>query len=170
MSKNRYVVVFAVRNDKQRGILIESITTNTKMQYFFKHHDQPLHRHCINLQNIILSTKVIRSKKITVDITSFVHEYYDNSRDTMRFRNCDLISTQQQIQKVRDMNVNKIIGKIKQQKTIAKKKQADIEKHNQELAAKFIKEEEDFQNALALRIAELQVEGSEKKNEKMDVN
>lgn len=66
---------FGVRNDKYRGLLIETLTTLDSEVYFFKYHDQPLMRHCEQVQAIVRKSNVIRSKKLQIDLVEFLHEY-----------------------------------------------------------------------------------------------
>lgn len=77
------IVYFCIRNDKQLGILVESMTTADNT-YFFKHHDQPISRHCDQLQRIVLQAEVKRTRKISVDIFEFRFEYF--LRNTATFR------------------------------------------------------------------------------------
>lgn len=40
-----------VRYDRTRGLLVESIEVSEDCKYYFKQQDQPVERHCIQLQN-----------------------------------------------------------------------------------------------------------------------
>lgn len=93
MSKE-FIAVFGVRHDKYRGILIETIKTSNGDECFFKYQDQTLDRHCIQLQNIIRTAKVVRSKKIPVDIAPFLDEYYHKTSDKMLFKGTKLMCTE----------------------------------------------------------------------------
>lgn len=67
-------VTFGVRLDKNRGVLIETLTHQNDV-FYFKHHNQPLTKHCEQVQDIVLSANVKRSKKIKIDLSRFIHEY-----------------------------------------------------------------------------------------------
>ncbi len=47
-----FIVEFTVRNDRERGILIEQLEYKNDV-YFFKHHDMPLRSHCDQIQRIV---------------------------------------------------------------------------------------------------------------------
>lgn len=119
-----FVVVFTVRNDKDRGILIEQLEYNNDI-YFFKHHDMSLHRHCDQIQNIVRSVGVQRSKKIRVDTAEFCYEYFVDKVPS--FKRCFLNSTKQQMKKVADACINKEIGAKKRSTTVANNKERKIE-------------------------------------------
>lgn len=69
------MVVFGVRLDKNRGVLIETLKHKNDVLLYFKHHDQPLDKHCEQVQSIVRSANVKRSKKVKVDLSRFSHEY-----------------------------------------------------------------------------------------------
>lgn len=91
-----YIVEFTVRNDRDRGILIEQLEYNNDV-YFFMNHDMPLHRHCNQIQNIVRSVGALRSKIIRVDTTEFSNEYFADKVPC--FKRCLLNSTKQQMKK-----------------------------------------------------------------------
>lgn len=101
--------VFGVRIDNSRGILIETIEAPNGVTYFFKFRDQPLARHCEQVQNIIRKAEVKRAKKIKIDMTNFILDYWSMSDE---------------------MRINKEIGAIRRAATeknqrLAEKLQAD---------------------------------------------
>jgi hypothetical protein len=113
------VVEFTVRNDRYRGILIEQMEYNDDI-YFFKHQDMPIHRHCEQIQRIVGTVGVQRSKKIRVDATEFSYEYFADN--VPRFKGCLLHSTKLQMKKVADSFINKEIGAKKRSITVAQNK------------------------------------------------
>lgn len=148
-------VVFGVRNDKYRGLLVESLKAPSSNVFFFKYEDQPLTRHCEQMQTIVRSANVKRCKQIHVDISPFLHEYFNLSDDTFMFRANKMNSVNQQIQKVQNMRTNKEIGILKRKITIADSKKAKEEEKHKKVLEKWRKDEENFQIERAKRIAEL---------------
>lgn len=132
---HKFIVKLEIRNDRTRGLLVESIKVSENGEYYFKQQGQPVERHCIQLQNLIRSKNVKRTRKITVDISSFSHEYYRRADKSVRFKGIKLIST------------SRTIGQIKQYK---------IKERNSKVDKKLRTEEEEFQIERARRIAELQ--------------
>lgn len=116
----RTIAKFGVRNDKNRGLLVETIEAENGDIYFFQFRDQPIERHCEQLQNIVRSEKVKRSKNISVNISPFIHEYYLGR--VVQFKGTKLNSVSQQVQKVQQITINKEIGAMKRKNTIADKK------------------------------------------------
>lgn len=132
---HKFIAEFEIRNDITLGLLVTSIKVAEDGKYYFKQQDQPLERHCIQLQNLIRSKNVKRSRKIAVDISSFAYEYYRRADRSVRFKGIKLIST------------SRTIGQIKQLK---------IKHRNSKAERKLRIEEERFQIEWARRIAELQ--------------
>lgn len=91
---------FTVRNDKYRGIIIEKLTLNDDA-YFFKYGDQPIRRHCEQVQSIVRKANVKRSKVIRVNITEFSFQYVLNGEPI--FKGCRLA-------KAYESNLNNEIG------------------------------------------------------------
>lgn len=110
---NQAIAEFGVRNDKPRGILIETVKGVTDEIYFFQYHDQPLERHCIQIQSVIRSANVKRSRKIRVDVTKFQHEYQHPVNKTFRFKGTKYISSLQQYVNSSNITINKEVGQIK---------------------------------------------------------
>lgn len=101
--KIAFKLAFIVRNDKSRGILIESFKVNVPVQggtvedeFLFKYQDQPFERHSVQIQNIIRSAKVLRTKNITIDVTPFLSEYFHKADKSFRFKGTKLISVNHQ--------------------------------------------------------------------------
>lgn len=145
---SKLIVIFGVRYSKDRGILIETISTINE-EVFFKFHHQPLNRHCEQVQNLIRAANVKRAKKVTMDITMFSYEYFQNN--TFMFKGTALKSEKSQIGQVCDLILNKEIGALKRRNTITANKAKNI----QEMNAKMEAAEIDFQNKRARRIHEL---------------
>lgn len=59
---------FTVRNDKSL-IVGEALQTTDGNEYFFKFHDQPITRHCQQIQNIAKMANIQRTKKSHVDMS-----------------------------------------------------------------------------------------------------
>lgn len=117
------MAIFGVRNDKNRGLLIETLKAPNSDVYFFKYSDQPLTRHCEQMQAVVRKANVIRSKKLQVDLAEFLHEYYRNADNSIVFRATKLNSVSQQVEKVNEMRLNKEIGAIKRKKTLSEAKE-----------------------------------------------
>lgn len=129
------IVDFTVRHDKWRGILIEKFETESN-EFFFKYRDQAIHRHCVQIKEIVRVTDVKRSKKISVDIVKFQHEYFSNKIAT--FKGCALDSVNNQITKVCQSAITKEIGAAKRSITVAQNKQRKIEEHNTKISSKMV--------------------------------
>lgn len=155
VNMERLIVEFTVRSDKFRGILIESISKNGSDWHYFRYHDQPLDRHCIQLQSIIRSENVKRSRKIVVNVINFYHEYVHPVDKTFQFKGTKLMSSVDQFVNSSNLTINKEIGQMKRASTIAQKKQQTIVEHNEKLKAKKAAEESAFQIERAKRIREL---------------
>lgn len=145
-------VTFGVRNDKNRGTLIETVEVKGN-EYFFRFQDQPVARHCEQVQREVRKANVKRSRKITVDITSFSHEYF--WKDKVTFKGTTLNSVNDQIAKACNTNINKEVGNLKRSITIAANKPKKIENHNQQIMLKLRDAETYFQLERARRIHEL---------------
>lgn len=91
---------FTVRNDKYRGIIIEKLTLNDDA-YFLKYGDQPIRRHCEQVQSIVRKANVKRSKVILVNITEFSFEYVLNGEPIFKGR---------RLAKAPESNLNNEIG------------------------------------------------------------
>lgn len=127
------IVDFTVRHDKWRGIVIEKFETESN-EYFFKYHDQAIHRHCAQIQEIVRVTDVKRTKNISVDISKFQHEYFRSKIAT--FKGCVLESVNNQITKVVQSAITKEIGSAKRSITVAKNKQRKIEERNTKISTR----------------------------------
>lgn len=150
----RLPVIFEVRNDKDRGLLIESLKAPDSDVYFFKRDDQPLRRHCEQMQIIVRKANVLRSKKLKVDLSEFIHEYYRSADKSIVFRATKLKSVTQQIEKVHEMTINKEVGVMKRKSTIAQNKEAKIAEKQEKILAKMKENEEKFQVERKKRIDE----------------
>lgn len=122
-----FIVEFTVRNDKDRGLLIEKFDYKDDT-YFFKHQDMPVSRHCEQVQRIIRSVGVQRTKKIRIDTTEFSFEYFADEVPSFKF--CRLNSVNAQMRKAADSYINKEIGIKKRNVTVAQNKQRKIEQKN----------------------------------------
>lgn len=151
------IVEFTLHYDKYRGILLEKFSTDNN-EYFFKHHDQPIHRHCEQMKRIVQTADVKRSKKIRVDIAEFIYEYFRNN--TATFKGCPLKSVNGQIEKVSQLYINKEIAAMKRSATVAQNKQLKILAHNSKLLMKMEEADNYFQVERARRINELFSEGN----------
>ncbi len=127
------IVDFCIRNDKQLGILVESMTTADNI-YFFKHHDQPIFRHCDQMQRIVRQAEVKRTKKISVDIFEFRYEYF--LRNIAMFRGKPLNSNNAQINKSCNFLLNKELGAEKRKITMAASKQKKIDEQRNRVLSK----------------------------------
>jgi hypothetical protein len=148
----RAIGTFGIRNDKYRGLLVETFESQNGNVYFFKYQHQPIHIHCEQMQNIVRAANITRAKKIKVDITSFLHEYYRKEDDTFYFKANKLNSANDQVQKVQHMRINKEIGIAKRKNTIADNKQSKIVEKNTKLLAKLAEDEKNFQKERIERI------------------
>lgn len=117
--------VFGVRNDRFRGILIETLSTDNDT-YFFKYHNQPLARHCEQVQAAVRSANVLRTKKIRINMSTCIHEYRRATDNVVMFKTTTLNSVSTQIENVATMMVNKEFGALKRA-TINAKKRARLE-------------------------------------------
>lgn len=147
--------IFGVRHDKHRGILVETLETADGNVYFFKMHDQPISKHCQQMQNIAKLANVQRARKLHIDITTFAHEYFRITDKAIVFRGTKLTSAHSQVEKTYTMRLNKEMGIVKRQQTMAANKQAKILAHNQRIVSQMIKAEEEFQAERARRIHQL---------------
>lgn len=152
--KLKFLGIFGVRNDKGRGLLVESLEYNEK-QYFFKYHDQPLFKHCKQMQAIVREKNVQRARKLHIDITPFLHEYLQVSDSSIIFRGTKLESNYDQIEKVYTMKLNKEEGIVKRKQTMTAKKQEKIIAHNNKVKNLYANAEAEFQAERAKRIEAL---------------
>lgn len=144
---------FGVTLDKNRGLLVETFIPQNGDVHFFKHHDQPLDRHCEQVQSIVKLSNVKRSKQIKIDISAFLQEYYRCGE--VWFKGYKLNSQSQQVEKTKRMQVNKELGIKKRKATIAENKQMRIDEKNQKFLERVAKQEKCFQEERARRINEL---------------
>lgn len=158
--------IFGIRNDKQRGLLIE--TLKIKDEYFFKYQDQPVDRHCQQMQNMLASHNIKRSKKISVDITPFLTEYYRSDLDIIMFKGTGLNSSKKQMESATQMAINRKIGVLKRKKTMAAKEQTKITEENEKKKTKLAKDEALFQVQRAMEICELFEERQRQNTEEHD--
>lgn len=124
-------VEFHIRNDKYRGILIESFT-HMNNEYFLKHTDQCIDRHSDKMQKIFKQAAVKTTKKLLVDITEFYYEYF--WANVPSFKGCKLNSTMNQLTSLAQLHINKQIGIGKRQATMANNKQKKIDEKNRIIA------------------------------------
>lgn len=147
----KFFVELSLRCDKSRGTLIDAIATDTDT-YFFKFHDQPVARHCKQIQGIVLAANVKRSKKISVDISEFLYEYFQNGSGI--FKGVALDSVNKQIGRVCVFNINKEIGAKKRSITAAGNRITKIQERNAKLLSKMEAADLYFQGERARRINE----------------
>lgn len=143
---------FIVRHEKNRGILIDSIAINNN-NYFFKYQDQPIERHCEQMQRIIRGLNVKRCRKIVIDITEFTEQYLIGGKCV--FNGTALNSVQQQIDKAVASKTNKEIAAMKRAITYANNKPKRMEERNAKIQKKMEETEKHFQAQRAIRIHEL---------------
>lgn len=136
-------VEFHIRNDKSRGILIESFT-HMNNEYFLKHTDQCIDRHSDRMQKIFKQAAVKTTKKLLVDITEFYYEYF--WENVPSFKGCKLNSTINQMTSLAQLHINKNIGIVKRQATMANNKQKKIDEKNRNIAER-MKLADDYYNA-----------------------
>lgn len=148
------IVTFGVTNCKARGLLIESVELDGDF-YYFKYQNQTLVSHCMQVQNIIRASNVKRSKKIAVDISEFIHHYYDVARKVVWFDGVKLDSSGQQIQKILGKRINIDTGTKKRIFTMNDKKGMKEAAKKQAFDTRNAIAEEAFQKERAKRIAQL---------------
>lgn len=167
---DKHVFTFTIRDDISRGIIVESFKVKQDInghfiddEFFFPHHQQPLRRHCLQLQNFVRSIDIGQTiVKLQVDVTSFLSEYYHDSSKSFQFKAKKLNSVKQQIEKTERRIVNKQRGIEKRKQTMANKKKRIADEYK----AKMEKMEEQFQIERARRIAELFKDGQLKTSSK----
>lgn len=149
----KYLVKFEVRNDKDRGILVLTISLE-EMSYnvhFFKYHHQPIDQHPEQIQRIVRHARpTTRTKSVVVDITSFSALYWNVSGGFFEFKGIKLDSSENQILKAQKTRINKEVGAIKRKQTIEAKKKDKQEAIREKLA----RDEAEFQLERARRIKE----------------
>lgn len=136
----KMMVTFGVRNDKSRGIMIETMETPEGIVHFFK------------------AANVQRAKKIHVDVTEFLCEYFqpiDGNRLGVVFRTTKLKSTNDQLDAVYNMRLNKETGIAKRMLTLTENKQPKIIVKNAKILATISAAETAFQNERARRLSQL---------------
>lgn len=146
-----YSVIFEVRNDKDRGILVLTISLQETSYnvHFFKHHHQPINQHPEQIQRIVREAKpTTRTKSVKVDITSFAPQYWNVTGKFFEFKGMKLNSTEHQLLKVQESKINKEIGAIKRKKTF----EASKKNKNQAIREKLVSDEAKFQLERAKRI------------------
>lgn len=150
--KTNQFLEFTVRNDKFRGLVIEKFV-NVNNECFFKHRDQPIQRHCQEIQTIVQSANVKQAKVIRIDVAKFYYEYFFRLQPT--FRGCPMTTTHGQMDKVCALNISKEIGAIKRNVTIAQNKSKKIEERNFKISTNMQLVEQKFQTERAKRLNEL---------------
>lgn len=149
------VVVLEVRNDKDRGNLVVTITPDQGAVHFFKYHHQPLGQHPEQIQQLVqMSKPTIRTKSIKIDIMPFLSEYWNVSKNVLEFKGVSLNSATQQVLKVEDRRINKEIGIMKRKKTIQETKEAKKVEKRSKILQKLEADETKFQEERARRIRE----------------
>lgn len=143
MTTTEFMGTFGTRNDQFRGILIEFLELNEDT-YFFKYQDQPIARHCEQVQQIIRASNVKRAKKIKVNLTPFLYEYLQIGTGTVVFRGNILNSTTQQIRIAQQMAINKEVRHIKREKTMLVKKQSKIDESRINISEVSVVDEEEI--------------------------
>ncbi len=152
-------VHFGVRNCKLRGVIIESIQFNDCDDvYFFKYHNQSIDNHCLQVQNIMRRANVKRAKKIKVDISDFVHEYFNPAHGTVWFKGIKLESSTQQLIKTMTKQMNIDVGVKKRIFTNHDNKAAKAAEKRNNINLKAERVEKVFQEERAKRIHELVTE------------
>lgn len=125
--------IFEVRYDQNRGLLIDSLGTPDGNIFYFKDHDKPVQKHCVEMQNIVRGAKIQRTKKLRIEISSFAHEYIRHSDNTVMFRGTKLVSAEDQKNKVYATRLNKEVGIAKRKQTMSANKQAKIDERNDKI-------------------------------------
>lgn len=147
------LVIFEVRNDIDRGILVLTISLEEMSQnvHFFKLHHQPINQHPEQVQRIIRQAKpTTRTKSVNIDVTPFSALYWNVPGKFFEFKGVKLNSTKQQLFKAEEMKINKEVGAIKRKKTIEAKKKDK----GQAIREKLESDEKNFQLERARRIKE----------------
>ncbi len=165
MSEINPFVVFEVKLDKDRGIIVLTIR---KEEYddvwFFRFHHQPLNCHPEQVQQTIRSHNITsRTKSIKVNIYGFLYHYWNEEVESFEFKGVKLNSTTQQLAKVQHRKINKEIAGLKRKETVRKNQQDKLELQK-ELNEKL---ENEFQLERAKRIASATAEINKKKSDKM---
>lgn len=148
-------VIFGVRNCSSRGLLIESIENNNGGVFLLKYQDQPMDKHCTQMQNILRSANVKRARKITIDISGFFNEYQNPIDKSAWFKGIKLESVDQQIKKTLTKRINIDVGIIKRKKTIQDNKETKAAKKKEDLEKKLALVERSFQEERTRRILQL---------------
>lgn len=149
------IVHFVVRNCKSRGVIIESINFNNNDVYFFKYHNQQLDCHCVQIQNIMQQANIKRAKKVTVDISDFVHEYFNPISGIVWFKGIKLESANQQLIKTMTKRLNIDVGTTKRMFTNQDNKQGKAAEKEAKIIQKNEHVEALFQEERAKRIHQL---------------
>ncbi len=149
------IVLFGVRNCKSRGVLIESIDIGDGDTYFFKFHNQLITSHCVQIQNIMRAADIKKSRKVQVDISEFITEYWDAPRNIVWFKGIKLDSANQQISKTMMKRLNIDIGVKKRCFTINDAKATKAVEKQRKLEEKSAAVEKCFQEERAKRIHQL---------------
>lgn len=161
-------VVFEVKLDKDRGILVLTIRKEEKDDVcFFRFHHQPLNCHLEQVQQVIRSQKVTaRRKSVKVNIYSFFSHYWNEQKKHFEFKGIKLNSTGQQMVDMQERQINKeirLMNRREARETVTKE-QKEAEKWKK-LTEKYAEQEAQFQLRRAKRIAEA-VQDIEAKKEK----
>lgn len=152
---NKLMGIFGVRNDKNRGILIETLELLESKVCYFKYQDQPLNNHCPEVQTIIRAANVQRSRKLHIDITAFSYEYFRASDQTVMFRETKLTSEYDRIEKVYTMRLKKEAGIAKRKITIAENRQKNMDEKNMKVTTMLEAAEMKYQAERTRRFNEL---------------
>lgn len=157
-------VVFEVKLDKDRGIIIVTIRKEESDNVcFFRFHHQTIDCHPEQVQQIIRSHKITaRTKSIKINIYGFVSHYWNINEKYFEFKGVKPNSTNQQIEKLQRAKINKEIGVLKRQET-GTNQGKQMEKMKK-LEAKLREDERQFQIIRANRIAQAKADIDAKKS------
>lgn len=129
-------------------------------EYFFKPHNQGLHRHCEQIQEVV-KTSQMKHKQTK----KFVYEYFRDGIPTLK--SCKLNSANDQLKKTLLMDINKEVGAEKRKVTLEINKQAKAKKKANRFAAKirdahefYVRERERRFNELGLNNANIINQGT----------
>lgn len=149
------IVLFEIRNDKDRGNLILTVRrVDEDNVWFFQYQHQPITQHPENVQEIVRTSKPsLRTKTIKVNITDFIRHYWNGK--SFEFKAVQLNSSGKQIAKVYERLANKEVGAAKRNITMKESKEKKLEEKNNKLREKRQKDEAAFQVEKAKRITEL---------------
>lgn len=116
----RMYATLGVRNDKNRGILIETLESSDGNVYFFNYRDQTLNRHCQQVQIVVKEANIQRARKLCLNMTDYMEQYFRSLDGGLQFEvvflGTKLRSMYDQANKVHSMRLNKEIGNGKFEK------------------------------------------------------